>query len=446
MKAETDSMENSSITNSAVSAYAETITTDFFIELVVILLVSRLVSWVAQRYLGQTKSVGEILAGVMLGPSVFGLFFPATFATFFSHEVSTAFTVLSQFGLLLTMFHMGLEFDVSSEFKENRKKIFSISILGIALPFVLGVAAAGWFWKRIDGVQPDFLSFSLFMGVAMSITAIPILGRIFMELGIEKTRIAAVTIGAAAVDDMLGWVLLGLVTALATSSLNASYFLTKIFLLLLYILFIIKFIGPIARKCIDRYLESRGCIDVSLLSMVVMTLMLSAIITSKLGVFAIAGGLIIGISLQKSRFLHREWNEKVSPLVYTVFLPIFFTYTGLRTDIGSIQSMADLGAALLLCFIAFAGKFFGGYIAARLTGESQRNALVIGVSMNTRALMELIIINVAYDLHILPKEIFTMLVLMALVSTFITTPIIRWLLTGRSEARKIELEKQTSVR
>jgi len=444
-KVEVDPMENSNITSSAVSASAETITSDFFIELVVILLVSRLVSWVAQRYLGQTKSVGEILAGVTLGPSVFGLFFPATFSSFFSHDVSTVFTVMSQFGLLLMMFHMGLEFDVSSEFKENKKTIFSISILGIVLPFALGVAVAGWFWQRIDGVQPDFLSFSLFMGVAMSITAIPILGRIFMELGLEKTRIAAVTIGAAAVDDMVGWVLLGLVTALATSSLNTSYFLTKILLLLVYIFLIIKLLGPIFRKYVDRHLESKGGIDVPLLSMILMILMLSAIITSKLGVFAIAGGLIIGISLQKSKYLHREWNEKVSPLVYTVFLPIFFTYTGLRTDIGLIQSMTDLGAALFLCFIAFAGKFFGGYIAARLTGESKRDALVIGVCMNTRALMELIIINVAYDLGILPREIFTMLVLMALGSTFITTPIIRRLLTDRSRTEQAEAAEQSSV-
>jgi len=438
-------MEDSNIISSAVSASTEAITTDFFIELVVILLVSRLVSWVAQRYLGQTKFVGEILAGVTLGPSVFGLFFPATFYSFFSHDVSTAFTIMSQFGLLLLMFHMGLEFDVSSEFKENKKTIFSISLLGIVLPFALGVAAAGWFWQRIDGVQPEFLSFSLFMGVAMSITAIPILGGIFMELGLEKTRIAAVTIGAAAVDDMVGWVLLGLVTALATSSLNTPYFLTKIITLLVYIFFIIKLLGPVFRKYIDWHLERTGGIDIPLLSMILMALMLSAIITSKLGVFSIAGGLIIGISLQKSRLLHREWKEKVSPLVYTVFLPIFFTYTGLRTDIGSIQSMTDLVAALFLCLIAFAGKFFGGYIAARFSGESQRDALVIGVCMNTRALMELIIINVAYDLGILPKEIFTMLVLMALVSTFITTPIIRRLLTGRPGAEPIESAERTSV-
>jgi len=437
-------MENKDFTTSAVASSAETITAHFFVELVAILMVSRLVSWVAQRRLGQTKSVGEILAGVVLGPSVFGLFFPDAFSSFFNHDVSIAFIAISQIGLLLLMFHMGLEFDISTEFKQNKKAVFSISILGIALPFTLGVIAAGWFWSRIDGIRPDFLSFSLFMGVAMSITAIPILGRIFMELGLEKTRISAITIGAATIDDMLGWILLGLITALATSNLNAPDFTIKIVLLVIYTFLMIKLVGPVAQKGIDRYIQSRGGLDVSLLSMIVIASIISAIITSKLGVFTIAGGIIIGISLQKSKYLIDEWRKKVSPLVYTIFLPIFFTYTGLRTDIGSIQTMTDLWSLLLLCFIAFSGKFFGGYIAARLVGENKRDALIIGVCMNTRALMELIVINVAYDLGILPKEIFTMLVLMALASTFITTPVIRWLLTDRQKNGRTGAERRFS--
>jgi len=444
MQSENVMMENKDFTTSAVASSAETITAHFFVELVAILVVSRLVSWVAQRRLGQTKSVGEILAGVVLGPSVFGLFFPDAFSSFFNHDVSIAFIAISQIGLLLLMFHMGLEFDISTEFKQNKKAVFSISILGIALPFTLGVIAAGWFWSRIDGIRPDFLSFSLFMGVAMSITAIPILGRIFMELGLEKMRIAAITIGAATIDDMLGWILLGLITALATSNLNAPDFTIKIVLLVIYTFLMIKLVGPVAQKGIDRYIQSRGGLDVSLLSMIVIASIISAIITSKLGVFAIAGGIIIGISLQKSKYLIDEWRKKVSPLVYTIFLPIFFTYTGLRTDIGSIQTMTDLWSLLLLCFIAFSGKFFGGYIAARLVGENKRDALIIGVCMNTRALMELIVINVAYDLGILPKEIFTMLVLMALASTFITTPVIRWLLIDRQKNGRTGVERRFS--
>jgi len=437
-------MENKDFTTSAVASSAEAITAHFFVELVAILMGSRLVSWVAQRHLGQTKSVGEILAGVVLGPSVFGLFFPDAFSSFFNHDVSIAFIAISQIGLLLLMFHMGLEFDISTEFKQNKKAVFSISIFGMALPFALGVIAAGWFWSRIDGIRPDFLNFSLFMGVAMSITAIPILGRIFMELGLEKTRVAAITIGAATIDDMMGWILLGLITALATSNLNAPNFIIKIVLLALYAFVMIKLVDPAAQKGIDRYIQSRGGLDVSLLSMVVIALIISAIITSKLGVFAIAGGIIIGISLQKSKYLMGEWKKKVSPLVYTVFLPVFFTYTGLRTDIGSIQTIADLWSLLLLCFIAFSGKFFGGYIAVRLVGENKRDALIIGVCMNTRALMELIVINVAYDLGILPKEIFTMLVLMALASTFITTPVIRWLLADRQKNGRAGTERRFS--
>ncbi|MDC5645977.1 cation:proton antiporter [Acinetobacter baumannii] len=416
---------------SAVSASAEVITTDFFIELMVILLVSRIIAWIAQRFLGQTKSVGEIIAGIMLGPSVFGLFFPNAFASFFNPDVSIIFTAISQFGLLLLMFHMGLEFDISSEFKARKKTIISISTLGIALPFSLGVASAGWFWSRIHEAPPDRLSFALFMGVAMSITAIPILGRIFMEMGLEKTRIASVTIGAAIIDDMLGWILLGIVSALAVSNLDILSFSVKILLLAIYIFCIIVFLGPFVRKNIDRYIQKKKGLDVTLTSVLIILLLLSSMVTSRLGVFSIAGGIILGIALKKSELLHKEWKEKISPLVYTIFLPIFFTYTGLRTDIGSLQSVSDLWALLFICAIAFSGKFVGGYLAALFSGEKHRDALVIGVCMNTRALMELIVINVAYDLGVLPKEIFTMLVLMALISTFITTPVIRLLLRKR---------------
>lgn len=414
--------------DSAVSASAEALTINFFIELVVIILVSRIVAWGAQRFMGQTKSVGEILAGIILGPSVFGLVLPNTFSSFFDSNVSIAFTAISNFGLLLLMFHMGMEFDISSEFKKRKKALISISILGIALPFALGAITATWFWMRIEGDRPDRLIFALFMGVAMSITAIPILGRIFMELGLEKTRIAAIVIGAAAIDDILGWILLGFVSALAASSLNIVSFSLKIVLLGLYIFLILIFVGPYVGKIIDHRINSKGGIDVPLLSFLMVMLMLSAITTSMLGVFAIAGGIIVGASLKKSTYLHREWREKVAPLVYTIFLPVFFTYTGLRTDIGSLDSLSDVFAAIFLCFIAFFGKFFGSYMAARIAGENRRDAAVIGVCMNTRALMELIVINVAYDMGILPKEIFTMLVFMALISTFIATPLIRRLL------------------
>lgn len=317
--------------DSAVSSSAETMVIHFFVELTIILLVSRIVSWAAQRYLGQTKSVGEILAGIALGPSVFGFIFPDVFNSFFNRDVAIVFTAISQLGLLLLMFHMGLEFDISSEFERSKKTIITVSILGITLPFILGVATAGWFWRRIDGSQPDLISFSLFLGVAMSITAIPILGRIFMELGLEKTRIAAITIGAAAIDDMIGWIMLGIVSTLASSSFAISPFLGKVFFLGGYIFLIIAIIGPYLRNRIDAHIRSNEGLNAQLLSSLVISLMISALVTSMLGVFAISGGIILGVSLQKSTHLLGEWKKKVAPFVYSVLLPVFFTNTGLRT-------------------------------------------------------------------------------------------------------------------
>lgn len=424
-------MQQASDISQTAALAAEALTLHFFTELLLILVVSRLVAWLAVRYLGQTRSIGEVLAGIVLGPSVFGLILPDTFTAFFSVEVSTVFAVMAQFGLLLMMFHMGLEFDISTQFRQRSRTIVSISVLGIVLPFALGVGTAGWFWQRIDGVRPDLISFALFMGVAMSITAIPVLGRIFMELGLGRSRIAAITMGAATVDDLAGWILLGIVSALATSRLDVGAFAVKIAVLALFVWLLISLIGPRLVRRIDVRLQARGGLDLPLLSALLVLLLLSSMATSRLGVFAIAGGLVAGIALQGSRHLRTAWEQRASPLVYAVFLPVFFTYTGLRTDIGSLQTLQDVWAGILLCLIAFAGKFVGGYAAARLNGESRRDATVIGVCMNTRGLMELIVINVAYDLGVLPRQMFTMLVFMALVSTFMAAPLIRHLLLGR---------------
>lgn len=424
-------MQQASDTSQTAVLAAEALTLHFFTELLLILVVSRLVAWLAVRYLGQTRSIGEVFAGIILGPSVFGLLLPDTFAAFFSTEVSTAFAVLAQFGLLLMMFHMGLEFDISTQFRQRSRTVISISVLGIVLPFVLGVGTAGWFWQRIEGARPDLTSFALFMGVAMSITAIPVLGRIFMELGLGRSRIAGITMGAATVDDLAGWVLLGIVSALATSRLDLETFAVKLALLVLFVWMLVRVIGPRLARRIDRYLDMRKTLDLPLLTALLVVLLLASMASSRLGVFAIAGGLIAGIALQHSIHLRQAWEERASPLVYAVFLPVFFTYTGLRTDIGSLQTLQDVWAGVLLCVIAFSGKFVGGYAAARLNGESRRDAAVIGVCMNTRGLMELIVINVAYDLGVLPRQMFTMLVFMALISTFMAAPLIRHLLLGR---------------
>lgn len=414
---------------SAVGSAAETLVFSLFVELAIIIIACRIFAFVAHRYLGQTKVVGEIMAGIMLGPSVLGLIVPDAPAMLFSKPAAPVLVGLSQFGLLLLMFQIGMEFDFTKHSKGKGAGIALISLLGIVLPFVGGVGFAIWFSSATAMPTLQFAPFAVFMGVAMSITAIPILGRIFIELGLADTRIATVTISAAAIDDVVGWVLLGVATALATSGINPSRLAFTLAALVLYALVIVKIAGPVFSRVLDRWASSTLSYEHT--AIVVAALLLSALVTSALGVFAIFGAFILGFSLHKNKAFKASWGTKTASLTYAVFLPVFFAYTGTKTDIGSISGSFNIVSLIAILIIAFFGKFVGGYLGARMGGESHVDAITIGFCMNTRALMELIVLNVGYDLGVLPRSVFTMLVIMALVSTVIASPVIRMLMIKR---------------
>jgi len=413
---------------SAVGASAEHITLLLLYQLVVILVVTRIVVWLSRRYLGQTAVAGEILAGIVLGPSVLGGLFPGVMHAIFVPETGTIFVGLAQLGLVLLMFQIGLEFEFNARLTGGRHAVAVISLIGILVPFALGFTTAPWFWQMMDEPRPDALAFRLFFATAMSITAIPILGRIFMELGLSHTRTAALTIAAAAIDDVCGWLLLGVVSAIVASRFDLGSFALRIGGLAVYIAFVFLVIRPLLHRYIDRELRRDPTLGRSTIAILLIVLLVSAAITSNLGIFAIIGGFLMGVALHDNRRFVALWNERVGSLVNALFLPIFFAYTGLRTDIGSLATVQAWLLCGLVCLIAFTGKFGGAYIASRLVGETHRSAAAIGVSMNTRALMELIALNIGYDLGVLPRQMFTMLVIMAVLSTFIATPLIRWLM------------------
>jgi Kef-type K+ transport system membrane component KefB len=268
----------------------------------------------------------------------------------------------------------------------------------------------------------------------MSITAIPILGRIFLELGLSHTRTAALTIGAAAIDYVIGWLLLGVVSTIVTAQFALGPFALRVLLLGLYLVAVFL----IARRPLKRAIAARmdragGQLDGGTIGLLLIVLFLSALITSHLGVFAIIGAFALGVSLHEDRRFVAEWRARIGSLVNALFLPLFFAYTGLRTDIGTLHGSGAYLECALICAIAFLGKFAGAYLSARFTGEDHRTATAIGVCMNTRALMELIAINVGYDLGVLPRRTFTMLVIMALISTYMATPLIRRLMAGERQ-------------
>jgi len=417
--------------HSAVGASAEHIALQLLYQLIVILIVTRVVVWISRKFLGQTAAAGEILAGLILGPSLLGYFFPELMQWIFVPETSTIFVGIAQVGLVLLMFQIGLEFEFKSKLSNGRSTVAVVSLVGIVVPFTLGFLAAPWLWETIAEPRPNLLAFQLFFAVALSITAIPILGRIFMELGLSHTRTAALAIGSAAFDDIIGWILLGVISTIVMSNFQPVQFIFNMLGVLMYMGFVFFIARPLLKRWLSHEVQMVGGLRTSTVAYILIILFVSASITSNLGIFAIIGGFVIGAALHDNREFVAQWKERVSSFVYVFFLPVFFAYTGLRTDIGTLETPREWIICALICMLAFISKFGGSYIASRLMGESRRNAAAIGVSMNTRALMELIVLNIAYDLGILPKQIFTMLVIMAIASTFIATPLIRWLMSDQ---------------
>ena len=420
------------LNSTSLGSYAEHITLFILIQIFTILIFSKVVSFLAKKFLGQTNVAGEILAGILLGPSLLATLFPNVFNSIFINDTSVVFIGFSQIGLIFLMFQIGMEFDFTRQLKGQGYTFILISATGIIVPFLLGVVTAPFFWESLPEPRPDILGFRLFFAVAMSITAIPILGRIFMELNYSDTKIASIIISSAAIDDVIGWLLLGLITALVTASFNEQIMLYKICSLILFAL-IAYFLGSrVLSSFINKMSDQSGKINSITIFYIILGLLICSIITSYIGVYAIIGGFIFGLSLHKNRNFVNSWNSSIGRFINIFFLPLFFVYTGLKTNIGLLSNFQDAMMCLFICLLAFVGKFGGTYLTSRLVGINHKDSLVIGFSMNTRALMELVVLNVGYDLGLLPPQIFTMLVIMAVSSTFMITPILKILLKTKT--------------
>jgi Kef-type K+ transport system membrane component KefB len=303
--------------------------------------------------------------------------------------------------------------------------------MGIAAPFGLGYGLAYLLFPHLGLDQHRFVGFALFMGTAMSITAIPILGRIMMEMGITRTRLGAVTITAAAIDDACGWILLATVSALVKSNFRISDTLLMLAETLAFAAVMLLVVRPLLTRWFARALKkSGGFLTVNSLAVLIIVMFLCAIATSYIGIFAIFGAFILGATLSDQEALRHAVAERLRDFVTAFFLPIFFTYTGLRTDIGSVGGSTMWLFAAGVTAAAVIGKFGGCALAARFSGFKARESACIGVMMNTRALMELIVINVGYELGVIPASVFCMLVIMALVTTIMTAPILLRVMRG----------------
>lgn len=396
-------------------------------QLAVIVLAARAGGALAQR-MGQSVAVGEILTGVVLGPSLFGALAPDTFAWLFRSAPPQPLTILSQIGLLLLMFQIGMEFDFAHlAERAHRRAVGAIALAGLAAPFALGVAFALAVPRELAGTDHR-LAFALFVGTAFSITALPILGRIMIEFGLTKTAIGVIAISAAAINDVAGWLMLAVVSALSVSAFEPGAFALRVVGVLALGAAGWWLVRPLLERLLARHAAGGDPMPPMLMGIVIATVFAAGMTTFKLGIFAIFGGFLVGVLLHRQRAFADAWQQRVGSFVNVFFLPIFFTLTGLRTDIGSLVGASAWGWCALLIVLATLGKFGACTLAARWAGLDPLRARIVGIMMNTRALMELIIINVGFELGVIGPQVFTMLVLMAIFSTVITAPLLRrWL-------------------
>lgn len=400
---------------------------NILLQLTLILLAARFCGAMARR-LGQPRAVGEIIAGLLLGPSLLGKVAPEWFELVFRSATPAPMTVISQIGLILLMFQVGMEFDFAHLGDgRNRRAVLAISLAGMLVPFGLGLGFGIISAPQLaQGLHlPGYV---LFMGTAWSITALPILGRILIEFELTRTRLGVVTIAAAALTDALGWVLLAAIAAAVTMQFAPRDVARQLVWLALYAAACWWIVRPLLGRLHSAMSRGGEALTPNFLAILLACVFVSAMITSRLGIFAIFGGFLIGVLLHDRSSLVEAWRSQVGRFVIVFFLPIFFTYTGLRTDIGQLQTAESWAWCLALIALAMLGKGGASYVAARLTGSDPSEARLIGIMMNTRALMELIVINLGYDLGVIPRDVFTMLVLMAITSTVLTAPgLRRWL-------------------
>lgn len=409
---------------------AESVVWKLLLASAVIIVVARLVGGLFQR-IKQPQVVGEIVAGIVLGPSLLGNVWPHAQQFLFSDKVLPYIDVLAQIGLIFFMFLIGLELDVRL-LKGRGHAAATVSHVSIIFPFLLGCVLALLLFPAMGSGRGRFIEFALFMGASMSITAFPVLARILTERGIYKTQLGAVALTCAAVDDVTAWCMLAVVVAIARSN-GAASALATIGLSIVFITLMLLVVRPLLAR-VAQFYEQTGQVRGGMLALLFIGVLLSALATDRIGIHAIFGAFLFGAIMPQHSELVSELTEKLEDFTVVFLLPLFFAFNGLRTDIGLIGGSLRLwGFCGLVLLVAIVGKWGGSAFAAKVMGLGWRESLGLGLLMNTRGLTELIILNIGLDLGVIPPALFAMLVIMALVTTFMTTPLLGWIYPAAQE-------------
>ncbi len=387
-------------------------------QIVMIILTARIFGWFFKK-IGQPTVIGEIIAGIVLGPSLVGMYFPEFSAALFPEASLGNLKFLSQIGLILFMFVIGMELDVKV-LKNKASEAIVISHASIIIPFAMGIGLSYFVYNQFAPQGVEFLSFSLFMGIAMSITAFPVLARIVQERGIHKTRLGAIVITCAAADDITAWCLLAVVIAIVKAG-DFVGSLYVIFLALLYVLAMLFIVKPFLKRIGDLYAEKEN-IGKPVMAIFFLLLIISSYATEVIGIHALFGGFMMGAIMPDIAKFRMIFIEKVEDVSVILLLPLFFVFTGLNTQVGLLNDPYLWKVTAGIIAVAVIGKFVGSALAARFVGQNWHDSFTIGALMNTRGLMELIVLNIGLELKVLTPEVFTMMVIMALVTTFMTGP------------------------
>lgn len=406
----------------------------FFLQMAAILLACRVVGWLGKKF-GQPQVVGEMIAGVLLGPSLFGAISPETSAKLFTQETRGMLFIGSQLGVGLYMFLVGMEFSTDL-FRSRARSAASVSIAGMVVPFILGALLAPWLIKvpGLFSATTKVYEAGLFMGAAIAITAFPMLARIIYERGLSGTSLGTLALAAGAIDDAAAWCVLAIVLASFSGDPTSAY--TAIIGGTVFAVVVLT-LGKRGLKHLGNIAEREGTVNPTLTAIVLMLFCLSAWFTDTIGIHTVFGGFILGIAMPRG-VLTRDLTKKLEPFTVIFLLPMFFTYSGLNTRLDLVLQPSLLFVAIAVLLASTLGKGVACWAAARLNGEDNRTALAVGALMNSRGLMELIIINIGLQKGIIGPGLFAILVIMAVVTTLMASPVFEWVY-GRHAREKGEL-------
>ncbi len=408
------------------------LTNQIFVQLIVILLAVQLFGYLC-KFIGQSKVIGEILVGLALGPTLLGAFLPHVETALFPSNVLPTLQTLGDIGLVLYMFSLGTHIDTSAMLKQSRKAT-AVSLGGVLFPLLLGSTCAFFLYPAFAGSKATLLSFTLLVGTAMAITAFPVLARLLEERRMLATPIGVLALFCAAIDDIIGWCLLAVVIAIVHAT-GVSSMVLMLGLLVLFVGVMLGVVRPLL-KIADQRIQSKP----TLLALTMVLLLLSAYTTSLIGIHPVFGAFLMGLVLpRKKAFLGQVHSiELVNNLL---FLPLYFVYNGLRTHIGLINTPTLWLICIGVLIVACLGKILGGSLSLKLFGESWKESFTLGILMNTRGLVELIVLNIGLDLGVISPTFFAMLVIMAIVTTMMAPPLLP--LLGYRQKNTPEQEMQS---